>query len=351
MTTVYEQVVLADSPLRLYPCNDGASPLADLSGNAQSAAVSGSPTYGATGLLNSEASTALENALTSYATIPTSGLPSGNSPLSLEVWVQCLTRGSSYRGIFSVGTQATYEAINIGYNSSNQIYAEMKNISAVTGPTTAINSIYHLVMTWDGTTLTLYVNGASQGTITPGAASITYGAAILDGFSDTSSRAGWTTQYAAIYGAALTSAQVTNHYNAGYSFLVSAALASGGGLAATPTALVGAALASGGALAAAPMALAGAALASGGGLSAAPMALVGAALASGGALSAQPSALVSAALASGGGLAAHPLALVSAALASGGTLAVRAAVLLPAPVGVSVSVTSGPVGVSASIAG
>src|SRR5579875_306972 len=151
MTTTYENVVLADSPLRLYPCNDSASPLADLSGNSQSAVISGSPTYQVTGLLNSENSTALQNTTTSYATIPTTGLPTGNSALSLEVWVKCLVRGSSFKGIFSVGTQTTGEAFNLGYNSSNQLYAELKSINSVTGPTTVLNSIYHLVATWDGT--------------------------------------------------------------------------------------------------------------------------------------------------------------------------------------------------------
>ncbi len=344
MTTAYEQVVLADSPLRLYPCNDTAAPLADISGNAQSAVVSGSPTYGAAGLLNSESSTALANTLTSYATIPTVGLPTGNSPISLEVWVKCTARQANYKGIFSVGSQVASESINLGYNTSNVLYGELKG-TGVNGLLTTLNAIYHLVVTWDGTTLTFYVNGVSQGTVTPGAANLTYGAAILDAFSDSTSRSGWTDQYAAIYGVALSQARVTAHYNAGFSFLVSAALAGSGGMSAQPTALASAALAGSGAISAQSTALVGAALVGAGAVAAQPVALVGAGLAGSGGLAAQPTALVSAGLAGVGALWAQPTALVAAALAGVGTLKANATVLLPPPAGVSVALVGGPSGV------
>ena len=96
-----------------------------------------------------------------YTTISTPSF-SGKSPISICMWFK-MTASSTYSPVFEFGKNATN---GICVRHSSQVirleYGDgTNNYDKSTGVTTTLNTWYHICVTYDGTTLTLYRNGVN----------------------------------------------------------------------------------------------------------------------------------------------------------------------------------------------
>lgn len=251
-----------------------ASTLADSSGNGH--AMASHALTGTTGKLGIAA-----QGRTGY-TVPAGILPGASwmnpSTWTVEAWVnrgtgnggRILTReagpgqtvATDYVWSLRLSSSGTLNCpqIVVFRSGSAQFLTSATPVSA--------SSWYHLAATWDGTTLTLYVNGTSVGTLTPGGP-ISASAAtdmILLNAEDTGGTSftyGVPTQAvdeAAFYGTALSASRILAHYNAGTAppvptTTVAAPVSAGLGFAASTvlTTTVAAAVSAGLAFAAVPV--------------------------------------------------------------------------------------------------
>ena len=222
--SAYDTLILGEAGLlRYYPLNDAAgSTTAVDQKSSQNGTVSGSVTFGATSLLGQDAETAASFGGGSI-NIPTTGLPTGSSPWSLEIWFQTSNASSNY-ALLSMGTAANGETAGINQLSGGFGVFTWGGAGHDIGPYGSSNTIdhFHIVGTFDGTTLTLYVNGVAVGSGTPTTPNLIEAAAYIGAAPNNGSITLGMLQKAAIYNVALTAAQVSNHYNSGTATAISA---------------------------------------------------------------------------------------------------------------------------------
>jgi sugar lactone lactonase YvrE len=98
---------------------------------------------------------------TSYVSANTTGLPTGNSDRSMDMWVEINSFGSgeSYFGGYGTfgTTNATY---HLGTLSNHQLFFSQWG-SAIFGPALQTGQWYHIAVTNVGNSVTLYLNGAA----------------------------------------------------------------------------------------------------------------------------------------------------------------------------------------------
>jgi hypothetical protein len=229
----YSSEVLADSPLfALHLDETTGTTLADYSGNSRNFTASsgaGALTLGAAGKMG----TAVKG---KAGRNDTHAKIAGASWMNVTNWT---VEGWFNRSTTSTGRLLAREA-GAGQTVANDYIWSMQcngnSLQVVVfksggggarvitwGTAMAASTWYHIVLTWDGTTLRLYVNGTQVGTDTPGGTLTTSNATdiVLLNAEDTG---GTTLSYAgvdisadevAFYGTALTAARILAHYNAG----------------------------------------------------------------------------------------------------------------------------------------
>lgn len=162
----YAATVLADSPTFYWRFGEasGASTGIDSSPNGHDLFYFGAPTTGVPGLLGGDADTAVQFSDSSGNIVVGNGtsVPAGTYPnWSMEAIWQPITVSSGFQSIFEINDGGA-EYIWI-YQSNGAIQGAMSGTSNVysTGlyPVVA-GQIYHLVLTFNGTRLKLYMNGA-----------------------------------------------------------------------------------------------------------------------------------------------------------------------------------------------
>ena len=224
----YLQAVQPDGPTALYPFNEiaGGTIADDYSGNANQGSATGGITEGATGLLTDAADTGntafLFNGTNAVVTCPTGVNGNGLTAYSVECWCSLSTG--------SLGSQSTIMAASTGTNTVGYqlCWSSTTSIQWIVGngSSSAIASFtvtatagvtFHLVGTYDGANIRLYVNGALKAT-TPLTGGISSGSNVpaIGALSNSTHFYPGTVQYPAIYsGTTLNSTQVSNHYTAG----------------------------------------------------------------------------------------------------------------------------------------
>lgn len=139
----------------------------DASTSGLNATYTGSPTLGVTGLLaGGGGDTAVDfNGSTQYVVRATNALLQGGTAISVEAWVIGDTIGNKAPvGFFGSGTDKGYWinfanpiAFWVSTTGSNQVGASSPDV-------TATGTLYHIVGTFDGLNVRLYVNGVLKAT-------------------------------------------------------------------------------------------------------------------------------------------------------------------------------------------
>ena len=197
------------------------STFSDSSGNGRNATIYASAattTYNATTVLR------LNSASSQYFGYTTGYATSLDSAYTYEVWAYPLSASTAGTlvGEWGVSTfNGGWTDAQMGFTTT-RINAGYYNGGAVTGPTWAVNTWYHILFTYASSVGTLYVNAASQGTTNvaksnPGATFLTIGkddnsnGIYLGGVQNYFN--GYIGSFR-IYDRALNSAEVTQNYNA-----------------------------------------------------------------------------------------------------------------------------------------
>ena len=134
---------------------------ADSSGNGGWAVYNSGTTLGTAGAIPNDPDTSIAGSLT-YGT--GTGLPTGNAPRSVEVWLK--TTSTSFQTLVQWGDNAN-GATNFNLQVvGDQIFINVNNQTnpSFSSPYTLANGQWHLVtLTYNGTALTAYVDGNSIG--------------------------------------------------------------------------------------------------------------------------------------------------------------------------------------------
>lgn len=225
----YRIAIIGDGPTHYYRLDDPFGTSANdfaLSG-AQNGVYVAAPTLGVAGALLADTDTAVSfNGTTQDVTIAgTAGFPTGAGPWSIEAWVKFAAVGDI------AATQSIIASFGDGGvgHGCGQLY--LKNVSSVIsaratiGTNEAISAAtlnagtwYHIVATYDGSAVTVYVNGANSNAAAAEAGAVVQGNGRIAARNTSGSDTLWfkgTIDEVAFYTYNLTAAQVLAHYNAG----------------------------------------------------------------------------------------------------------------------------------------
>jgi hypothetical protein len=217
----YDPLVTAAAPLAWWKLADasGSGTAADSSGNSHPGTAT-SVTFGNT----NEAVTG--NTSASFASGSTSRIISSYNPSFAELTVECwvnlngLTQTGNPRLIASSHTDADSRGFQLYLDPTPHIYIGFNPGTANVKATRALSATgwNHLAATYDGTVLSLYVNGVLAGAVTTGG-TISTGTAAGIGLGYGAAYAGdylnGLLSEAAVYGTALTSQQIAARFTAG----------------------------------------------------------------------------------------------------------------------------------------
>lgn len=262
----YAQAVLADSPLGYWRLGDaaGATTAVDSSGNARHGTpgtTTNAPTFNVAGLLTGDADTAASFDGGDYIQLPNTTAFNANT-ITAEAWAT--TSSAAIQEILgrdtgTAGQRVFQFRVNAGVVEFT-MFDSAGNAPTLLGAINVNNGArHHLVATWDGTTMTLYVDGVRDTTSVPGRtinqpASETRG--MMIGARNNGPLGGTyfigTLDEVAYYGTALSASQVAAHYTAGSGQAIAAA---GASLAVTASITAAASVAALAQVAAVPLAI------------------------------------------------------------------------------------------------
>lgn len=225
----YADEVAADSPVAYWRLGTGATDVNDSSGNGRNLTKVGTVTEVA-GLLVGDANTARSlpgNSSNYYEAADNAAFDFlNNAVFTIEAWVNITTADTTFRRI--LGHENATDGWNLGVRSGtgffiNRIGGSGGSVLGFTPVTSLTGVTYHVVGTYDGTSLHLYVNGvevagpdtstelmgAVANTVRTGAFT---GSAFANGVFDE----------LAVYSTRLSAARILAHYNAGIAAVIAA---------------------------------------------------------------------------------------------------------------------------------
>jgi len=115
---------------------------------------------------------ALFNGSTDYLLTSASACPTGTGSFTVEAWIYQTARSSGTGRVIDCGNGS----LNLAVLSGGTIYVETSNGASgksITGPIISLNTWYHVAAVKNGTTVSLYLNGVSQGAPFTESASLT----------------------------------------------------------------------------------------------------------------------------------------------------------------------------------
>jgi hypothetical protein len=220
----YASLVLADDPLAYYRLDEPSGIVAhDATGHGNTAGMGTGHTFGVSGALAGDPDTALHlDGLNSGINAGRTFDFTARSPYSLEAWTRVDLVDSTYRHVFkksafrATGREAYGIFVHDGDLTFERWVAGEQRL--VGGPTAPImNRWAHLVATYDGTSLRMYVDGVEIDSTedTRAARSIDADAVIgCNEALDTGVLAGDLDEVA-VYGKALTADRIKKHFDTG----------------------------------------------------------------------------------------------------------------------------------------
>jgi hypothetical protein len=214
----YSSVVMADGPLGYWRMADTKVTKAhDSTGNAWHGVFQGAPGFGRPGALaqDTDPATYFDGSSTG-ATVPDRNDFVGTAPFTLEAWVRPASLGTStdYKTIIrKYGGSGYWLWMNSSYGFGFERSSTGAISKVMAGPV-ATGVWQHVVATYDGSTMRIYVNGALRGSAASTQPISDNTASVQIGYHP--GLPGYTVHgdldEVAIYGKALPAASVTAHY-------------------------------------------------------------------------------------------------------------------------------------------
>jgi hypothetical protein len=216
----YQSTVLANGPLRYYRLGESSGvTVQDIGAERQNGTISGGVTLAQPGLLARDLNTSmLFDGASGQISLPTTLLPAGASAVSLEAWVYYATLptpGSGYSAIVYLGSNVNFETFGLYFHTGGFIRLTWatSSLNSANGSIVA-GQIYHIVATYDGTNVNLYINGSLVAGPAVVAQNLIYGVAAI-GNDATNDFGSGVIDEVAIYAYALSPTQVAADYLAG----------------------------------------------------------------------------------------------------------------------------------------
>lgn len=221
VTGAYGQAVLTDHPTGYWRLGEsGGGAAVDSSGNARHGSYTGGVTLGVPGGLAGEADTAARfDGTSGYVSVPDSPGLSPASGVSVEAWVNLTRYDGSYPRIISKLGSYELTLYTMPGSEGRLEWTVYTGSSTPTSVTTTpadrfpLNVWHHVVATYDGTAARIYVNGVEKASRPVTGALVDTARPLTITRPDRLLAA--TLDEVAVYGAALSPAQVQNHATAG----------------------------------------------------------------------------------------------------------------------------------------
>jgi hypothetical protein len=221
--TTYQATVLGDAPIGYWRMNEQTGTMTfDYSGNAHNGTINGGVTLYQTGLTTqSDAHSMLFNGSSGYINLPTTFEPTGANPWSVEAWIRTSTLPTSSNGsIAGFGTQANGQMaqLKLHFISTGNVTLMLSTYNGdIQSNAIAINTTYHVVGTYDGTSTRLYVNGSLVAGPTAFSLNVALAFAGIGATTTSTPTEYYNGQIAevAFYNYALSATQISNHYYVG----------------------------------------------------------------------------------------------------------------------------------------
>ncbi|MCC6223272.1 MAG: hypothetical protein IT201_07230, partial [Thermoleophilia bacterium] len=168
----YSDVVLADAPAGFWRLGDpaGQTLAQDASGGGHHGTFVNGAEAGVNGALAGEADTGARlDGVNDYADLGAVASVAGTAPFTLEAWVRPSSVSSSYRRLLSGEwtqggqRQGILLQLNETYGFTLQRWVNGAGRGASSKTTIGPGTWYHVIGTYDGTTLRIYVNGSLKG--------------------------------------------------------------------------------------------------------------------------------------------------------------------------------------------
>ncbi|HEX8731253.1 MAG TPA: LamG domain-containing protein, partial [Ktedonobacterales bacterium] len=217
----YADTVLADAPLCYYRLDEaGGTVVYDAGSLAQNGVTHGAPTQGVTGLLMGDADTCytFASASSQYVALPTTGLPTGAAAFSIEAWVAFAANPSAVATIVWLGGSAPNKVAWLYLDTSGKLnFSTDGGTALVTAAALTTGAAHHVVATYDGAQMRLYLDGALSVGPSAEAFAITYasGAAGIGATATPNQFFSGQIDEVALYSTELSAARVAAHYAAG----------------------------------------------------------------------------------------------------------------------------------------
>lgn len=230
----YQASILQDNPLGYWRLSEAAPAVQYYGTNLGSLGPSGlgeylnRPTLGGTGALTASTDTAAVFSGTDYLRVPYSAEVNPGAPFTVEFWARpasLLTADNVVSPVASLNRAAPAAQGWVFYQSSTGWnYRQGNSTDNYTVNLTGTNVVqsnvwYHVAATFDGTTATLYVNGAPEATVSgsPGFDPNPSAALGIGARGDGAFGFSGAVDEVAIYSTALTANEIRSHYENGVS--------------------------------------------------------------------------------------------------------------------------------------
>jgi hypothetical protein len=216
--TRYPTAVLADAPLGYWRLGEtSGTTMVDSSGNGHDGTYNGSPTLGAAGLLTGDTDKAVQlSGVSQSATVANgSWMNTGSVTLEALVYLDNLSQTATILDRDQDNSNRSFQwtITTAGKLLTNfWVSGVLKTLTSTT--TLVVGRIYHVVLTYDGTTIRQYVNGVQDATTLVAAGVMTSTSSWLQVganrtiFAELAGRI----DEAAYYGVALSAAQIVAHW-------------------------------------------------------------------------------------------------------------------------------------------
>jgi len=221
-TYPYASTVLADTPAAYWRLGEAAGPSAtDITNNGSTGTYPSGCTFAQAGAIVGDPSTGIGFGYGCSVDLRTYAALEPATGVSVEAWI--LPNGINQRGglILMSPNQGYSNGYGLGFSGTGQIQMYVNPTGSATAAATSVSvpvsAWSHVVGTWDGSTVKVYVNGQLEATQSAPGTSIAYGSASTHGQIGQVNGYyyGGTMADVAVYPRALTAAQIVNHWAKG----------------------------------------------------------------------------------------------------------------------------------------